>query len=181
MEMSFDRILGVVGILVGIIGIAIGVGVAVAMDPKSKGEMVFSVGCFVFSALVLCLTVGTWGFLTKASITKRILFASPLFALICLSMVEASRWAETRYRGPESKGAASASNDEAKEAGSPAPSSAVPPLKHDVLAGGSRPLSLEFEVSLTKTVTVPILGVKLGTSNFILRNIRSTLMRSSAT
>src|SRR5438309_4003102 len=106
MEMSFDRILGLIGLLVGVIGIIIGVGVAVAMDPKSKGEMVFSVCCFVFSGLVLCLTVGAWAFLTNASAAKRILIASPLFALVCLSMVEASRWATGRYRGPETESTA---------------------------------------------------------------------------
>jgi hypothetical protein len=97
MDMSFDRILGLAGIGLGVLGIVIGVGVAIAMDPKSKGELIFSVSCFIVSALLLCLTIGTWGFLSTASTSKRILISFPAFAVICVSMMEASRWAEGRY------------------------------------------------------------------------------------
>jgi hypothetical protein len=54
MEMSVDRMLGIFGVL----GIVIGVGVAIAMDPKIKSEMIFAIVCFIFSGLALSLTVG---------------------------------------------------------------------------------------------------------------------------
>jgi hypothetical protein len=101
MEMSFDRILAIVGIGLAILGIAIGVGTAIAVDPKSKGELIFSICCFIFSGLILCLTVGAWGFFTTTSTTKRILILISAFAGICLSMVEASRWANGRYHRVE--------------------------------------------------------------------------------
>lgn len=93
MEMSFDRVLGIIGVL----GIIIGAGVAIAMDPKSKGEMQFSIGCFVFSGIALSITIGIWAFKTDLSAIVRILLAAPLFASVCISMVEASRWAGNRY------------------------------------------------------------------------------------
>jgi hypothetical protein len=58
MEMSVDRMLGIFGVL----GIVIGVGVAIAMDPKIKSEMIFAIVCFIFSGLALSLTVGIWAF-----------------------------------------------------------------------------------------------------------------------
>ncbi len=91
--MSLDRMLGVFGVL----GIVIGVGVAIAMDPKVKSEMVFAVGCFIFSGVALCLTVGIWAFGTDFSPIKRLLISGVLFVIICTSMVEASRWANGRY------------------------------------------------------------------------------------
>ena len=94
MEMSFDRWLGILGVL----GIFIGVGVAIAMDPKSKGELVFAVGCFIFSGVALCVSVGIWGFLSTKFSTSRIFVCGVLFAVICVSMVGASRWANGRYR-----------------------------------------------------------------------------------
>src|SRR5258708_16902910 len=91
--MSFDRVLGIIGVL----GILIGVGVAIAMDPKSKGEMQFSIGCFVSSGVLLSLTIGIWAFKTDLQSLARILVAAPLFLIVTISMVEASRWANQRY------------------------------------------------------------------------------------
>jgi len=93
MDMSVDRMLGIFGVL----GIVIGVGVAIAMDPKIKNEMVFAIGCFIFSGIALSLTVGIWAFNTEFPAAKRVFIAGPLFVLICISMVEASRWAQGRY------------------------------------------------------------------------------------
>jgi hypothetical protein len=101
MDMSFDRILGIMGVGLAVLGIAIGVGVAIAMDPKSKGELIFSISCLIFSGLVLCLTVGAWGFFSTTSATKRISISCFAFAIICVSMVEASRWANGRYERVE--------------------------------------------------------------------------------
>jgi hypothetical protein len=93
MEMPVGRMLGIFGVL----GIVIGVGVAIAMDPKIKSEMIFAIACFIFSGVALSLTVGIWAFDTDLAPIKRALVAGPLFLIICISMVEASRWAEGRY------------------------------------------------------------------------------------
>jgi hypothetical protein len=101
MEMSFDRVLGIAGVVLAVLGIAIGVGVAIAMDPKSKGEMMFSIGCFIFSGLVLCFTVGIWSFLTSTPALKRLAISTLLFSVVCISTVEANRWVDSRYRRTE--------------------------------------------------------------------------------
>jgi hypothetical protein len=98
MELSFDRLLGIAGIVLAVLGIVIGVGVAIAMDPKSKGEMMFSIGCFIFSGLVLCLTIGMWSFLASTPALKRLVVSTLLFSVVCVSTVEASRWVDSRYR-----------------------------------------------------------------------------------
>jgi hypothetical protein len=49
----------------GVLGIVIGVGVAIAMDPKIKSEMIFAIGCFIFSGVALSLTVRIWAFGTR--------------------------------------------------------------------------------------------------------------------
>lgn len=97
MPMSIDRILAIAGIGIAILGIIIGIGVAIAMDPKGKGELFFSVGCFLCSGLMLCVVIGWWALLTDAVASKRILVVSPLFLLVCISMVEASRWVRGRH------------------------------------------------------------------------------------
>jgi hypothetical protein len=102
-RLLFSDILTIIGIGLGVLGVIVGIGVAIAMDPKSKGELIFSIGCFVFSGLVLCLTVGVWAVVTNYSATRRILIAGPLFFVICLSLVEASRWAKGRYQRVEVK------------------------------------------------------------------------------
>jgi hypothetical protein len=94
LRMSFDRILGIVGVVLAVLGIA----VAIAMDPKSRGELVFSIGCFILSGLLLCLTVGVWGFFGSKSAAKRILVSISAFVVICLSLVGACRWANGRYK-----------------------------------------------------------------------------------
>lgn len=98
MDMSIDRMLGLGGIGLGILGIFIGIGVAIAMDPKSKGELAFSIGCFVFSGLILSVTIGAWGVTTDASAGRRIFVSCCLFAVIGVSLIEASRWANGRYQ-----------------------------------------------------------------------------------
>src|SRR5256885_15723835 len=97
MELSFDRLLGIFGVL----GIFIGIGVAVAMDPKAKSELIVAVCCFVFSGISLCATVGIWAFGTE-SFLKRLLVTCPFFLLIGVATVEASRWAYGRYVRGES-------------------------------------------------------------------------------
>lgn len=103
MEMSFDRMLGLGGIGLGVLGIVIGIGVAIAMDPKSRGELIFSIGCFAFSGLILLGTVGAWAVTTDTSMPKRTLFFSCLFVVIGISLVQASRWAISRHRSVESE------------------------------------------------------------------------------
>ncbi len=63
--------------------------------------MEFSIGCFVFSGFALCLTVGIVAYKSEAQLVTRFLTSGLAFALICASMVEASRWAKGRYRSKE--------------------------------------------------------------------------------
>lgn len=93
MDMSLDRVLGITGV----VGIVIGVGVAIAMDPKVKAEMQVAIGCFIFSGTALCVTVGLWAFNTDVSLANRILLTGVLCAAVCVPVVEASRWANGRY------------------------------------------------------------------------------------
>lgn len=119
MEFTFDRILGILGV----IGIFVGLGVAIAMDPKSRGEMNFSVACFVFSGVALSLTIGIWAFKTDVPYVPRILLSAFLFAGVTVAMVEASRWANGRFEKP--KKAAEAGTD--SKPGEPAlPTSSEP-------------------------------------------------------
>lgn len=119
MELSLDRILAILGV----VGIFVGLGVSIAMDPKSKGEMGFSVGCFVFSGLILCLTVGVLSFQNNGRLVARLLLSGVVFAAICASTVEASKWATKRYNEvlAESKRVQSAKVEE--------PSSKTPEVK----------------------------------------------------
>jgi hypothetical protein len=94
MELTLDRVLGIVGVL----GIFIGVGVAMAMDPKVRGEAVFASGCFIVSGLALCLTIGFWAFGTAVSTPVRIAITAVLCASVCVAMVEAIRWSDRRYQ-----------------------------------------------------------------------------------
>jgi len=132
MDLSFDRLLGIFGVL----GIFIGIGVAVAMDPKAKAEMFVAVGCFIFSGIALCATVGIWAFGTE-SFLKRLLVAGPFFLLTGVATVEASRWAYGRFLGventmgvlrPDSTVAATGKTEKSEPVakGSPAKSSPAP-------------------------------------------------------
>jgi hypothetical protein len=108
MELSLDRMLGIFGAL----GVIIGVGVAIATDPKIRSEMLFAIGCFIFSGVALCLTGGIWAFNTNLSLAKRLLISGPFFAVVCISMMEASRWANGRYVGATSAEKANESKPE---------------------------------------------------------------------
>jgi len=94
LELSFDRILGVFGVL----GIVIGAGVAIATAAKAKGEMLFAIGCFIFSGLTLCSTVGMWAYRAHVSLALRLSSTTILWVLIGVSTVQVSKWAERRYR-----------------------------------------------------------------------------------
>jgi hypothetical protein len=122
MEMSFDRVLGIAGVF----GILIGVAVAIAMDPKDKGEMLFSIGCFVFSGLALSLTIGIWIFRSDFPSVARILISALSFAIIGPSMLEASRWAAKRYErsiaeNGKKSGGDNSSKGEDQKTGEPSP------------------------------------------------------------
>ncbi len=94
MELSLDRVLGIIGA----IGIIIGVGVAIAMDPKVKGEALFASGCFILSGISLCLTVGVWAFGTTLPTVSRIVITGVLCGCVCIATVEAIRWSNGRYQ-----------------------------------------------------------------------------------
>jgi hypothetical protein len=130
MDLSVDRVLGILGV----IGIFVGLGVAVAMDPKSKGELEFSIGCFILSGFALSLTVGIATFKSDAVLLERFLISGLLFALICASMVEASRWAQGRYSkvGETAVAPKSEKKDDAHKE-PPTPSGSVPAKPHLVM------------------------------------------------
>jgi hypothetical protein len=99
MEFSFDRILGIIGAF----GIPAGIGVGVAMDAKTIGELRFSQGCFVVSALVIIVFASIWGFTTDIAIVKRMMIVSALFCVAGLGLVESIRWSQQRHDAAHEK------------------------------------------------------------------------------
>lgn len=98
MELSFDRVLAILGAL----GILIGAGVAIATAARAKGEMLFAVGCFVISGLALCFTAGIWLFSTNLSLFVRLSGTVALAGFVCVLTIQANRWTERRYRAEQS-------------------------------------------------------------------------------
>lgn len=99
MYWNADRILAVVGIGLGILALLLGLGVTLAMDAKTKGELRFANGCFVVSALMLFFSVGVWDMQTSASLAKRIAVVAICSAVIGVSLAESLRWAKRRHDG----------------------------------------------------------------------------------
>lgn len=98
LELSFDRLFAILGV----IGILIGAGVAIATAAKAKGEMLFAVGCFVISGLALCFTAGIWLFSRNLSFLVRLSGTVALSSFVCVLTIQANRWAERRYRTEQS-------------------------------------------------------------------------------
>lgn len=92
MELSVDRILGIIGV----VGIVIGIGFGLALDSKSKGEVAFSIGSFIVSGLALGVLAGIALFKSDTQLFARLLLSASVFAVIGILTVEASRWANGR-------------------------------------------------------------------------------------
>jgi hypothetical protein len=93
MEFSLDRILGIVGA----VAIPAGIGVGVAMDTKTIGELRFAQGCFISSAVILMVFVLIWGFTTDASVIPRLITVAILFCITGVGLAESLRWSQQRY------------------------------------------------------------------------------------
>jgi hypothetical protein len=92
MEMSLDRILGIVGA----IGVPAGFGFALAMDSKSIGELRFSQACFAVSGIVIVGFALVWAFTSDAGALKRALVVALCFAMAGVGSTEAIRWTQDR-------------------------------------------------------------------------------------
>jgi len=118
MEMSFDRIVGIIGA----IGIPAGIGVGIAMDPKTVGELRFSQTCFFVAGLAAMTFTAVWATSNKGSNLSRISTVAICFALAGLGTIEGARWAERRHAGGSTA-----------ETEKPSSSDAVPPSEQKEL------------------------------------------------
>jgi hypothetical protein len=94
---SLDRALSICGLVVGILTFVIGLGVAIALDSRTEGEMHFSIVCFVVSAVALLATVGAWAYFLDARQWIRVLVASISGALVMGCLVSGISWVRGRH------------------------------------------------------------------------------------
>jgi hypothetical protein len=86
------------GAILALVTLAIGVGVTLGMDAKTRGEYRFAVGCFVLSFLIASCMVGMWDVKTEDYLVKRIAISGILFFLIGVSLTETVRWVHSRHK-----------------------------------------------------------------------------------
>lgn len=99
MEFSFDRILGIIGA----VGVPAAIGVGVAMDTKTIGELRFAQGCFVISAVVLAVFTSIWGITTDATTMRRVFVVVAFFGMTGVGLVESFRWSQQRHDAAQAK------------------------------------------------------------------------------
>ncbi len=164
MEMTADRIIAVLLFILGL-------GVTIGLDPKSKGELFFATACFGVSGIILYVSVGVWALTTKSSLLRRSTISALFFVLIGISMVEAIRWARSKYHPP---GIASTDQSEqpTPKHGEPktepqrndsrpkdqrrekAPDAVKPGTSLGHTEDGHRPLAVEFKIGPKKIIIV---------------------------
>jgi hypothetical protein len=98
MEWNVDRVIGILGLLLGVLALALGLGVGVAMDAKTTGELWFVRGCFIFSAFVLLVPIALWGIKSEVALVRRCLVVGLGFAMIGVPFLEGMKWANDRHR-----------------------------------------------------------------------------------
>jgi hypothetical protein len=113
MEFSFDRILAIFAA----IAVFAGLGVAVAMDTKSAGELRFAQACFVASAILALVFVALWGVTTSYSAQRRVVIVMLLFAAIGLGLVEGIKWAQQRHDNAEHSAPTAGADTQGRAAG----------------------------------------------------------------
>jgi hypothetical protein len=148
MEWNFDRIVGVAGLVLGLIAILVGLGVALAMDPKTPGEHNFVRGCFAVSALLLLLSLGAWGVHTNVTLARRGFVVALACAVIGVSLTESIRWADHRSMESVVLSSQAASKDGLSES----PSTVAHRNEKNEKAGGN-------SGSVTQTGSVNVNGV----------------------
>jgi hypothetical protein len=94
---SLDQIIAIVGIVLAVFAIAIGAGITVAMDAKTKGEFRFAAGCFIFSALMLVCSIGVWHVSTSLGLGRRAGLSLLAVSAIVVGAFEAVRWTQARH------------------------------------------------------------------------------------
>ena len=108
------------------------------MDAKTSGEFRFAFGCFVFSALMLLCSVGTWDVTTEMGLVRRGLVSIVSVSLICFACFEAIRWARTRHEGTVLTDA------------KPAPIRPTRPISSLTPASGTHPSAARHPAALSK-------------------------------
>jgi hypothetical protein len=96
-RLSLDQKIGIIGLVLAILGITLGLGVALGMETKTNGEMYFAIACFVFSAVALSATIGAWAYISEALLWKRLLLSGISGALIMVCLVLGIEWATGRH------------------------------------------------------------------------------------
>lgn len=110
--------------IVALVTLALGLGVTLAMDAKTKGEFRFAVGCFLASAATVVYGIVEWDMKTDRAAFPRILFAYALIALAVALTGEAIRWAKVRHTRASVK---EESKPEEPESGKPTTSKPTEP------------------------------------------------------
>jgi hypothetical protein len=93
MDWSLEKILAVIGA----IGLPAGIGVGIAMDTKTVGELRFAQACFIVAALVAVVFVTIWGITADGVAIRRILLVGLFYGASGLALVEGVRWSQARH------------------------------------------------------------------------------------
>ncbi len=83
----------------------VGLGVAIAMDAKKRGEFQVVCGCFLISAAIMAYGTGAWEMATEWKAKYRIPIAMGLFAILAVGVSESIRWAHLRHLEARQKSA----------------------------------------------------------------------------
>jgi Leucine-rich repeat (LRR) protein len=86
-----------IGFAFAIITLALGLGVTLAMDSKTKGEFRFSAACFLLCALITVYGIGRWEMSVAWPGRSRLIVGYALFALVAVLTTEGIRWAHNRH------------------------------------------------------------------------------------
>jgi hypothetical protein len=101
MSLTFDRIIGILGVILALAGF----GVAFALDAETEGEYRAAIMFFISSAACFVSTVGYWYLTTEAGETTRLLISTLVLALVLSGLFQAIRWTRTRHKMYESESA----------------------------------------------------------------------------
>jgi hypothetical protein len=115
-SLTFDQQLAIAGLILAILGITGGVGVAIALDARTRGEYRFAVGCFAFSALMIAASIVVWGVNGEVFDMKSIIATAVMFAAIGVGLIAAIRWTRGRHeRASESHATKNEETDSPKD------------------------------------------------------------------
>jgi hypothetical protein len=106
--LPFDRLVGVVGLLLTIFAVGFGL----AMDTRSRAELGASIACFVVATVGFLCTIGVWSVTAGLGSIKRIAITGLLCAAVGVLFLESIRWAIGRH---EAKHAAKGTTEEGRK------------------------------------------------------------------